>query len=80
MDPGAQLHDLDSAERLRLTPVFPVEADLLQDRVSLFHPVGAGILGRRVGDRINWTVPYGVRCLEVKAVTPKAKAAATKAA
>ena len=76
----AELFDPKTDERLNLMPVFPIDASLEQGRVSCFDPLGVAILGRRVGDRIDWTVPYGVRHLEIRTVDFQPEAGLAKAA
>jgi regulator of nucleoside diphosphate kinase len=76
----AELFDLDTEERLNLMTVFPIDASLEQGRVSVFDSLGAAMLGRRVGDRFDWNVPYGVRRFEVQGVNFQPEAALAKAA
>ena len=47
-------------EEFEYTLSWPREAEL-QDkaRISVFTPIGAALLGLRVGDSIDWTVPSG---------------------
>lgn len=68
MNTRAQLVDIDSGEVMELTLVFPKDADVLEDRISVLAPIGCAMLGYRVGDVIEWDVPDGVRKLKVKAI------------
>ena len=54
----AELVDLDTRERLQLALVFPLEANLEAGRISVLDSLGTAMLGRRVGDQIQWPVPY----------------------
>jgi len=76
----AELLDIETNEQLNLMLVFPIDANLEQGRISVFHPLGASMLGRRVGHRFDWTVPYGVQHFEVRAVHFQPEAAFAKAA
>jgi len=76
----AELVDLDTDERLNLMLVFPIDANFEQGRISVFDPLGAAMLGRRVGDQLRWVVPYGVRRFEVKAVHFQPETALAQAA
>jgi regulator of nucleoside diphosphate kinase len=62
------LIDLDSAEEMVLTLVFPRDADLNQDKISVLAPIGTAVLGYHVGDTIEWEVPDGTRRLEVRKI------------
>lgn len=42
-----------------LTLAYPADADAAQGRVSVFAPVGAALLGLRIGQSIDWTTPDG---------------------
>lgn len=60
------LKDLDSGEELVYTLVFPNDARLEENRISILAPVGTALLGYRVADTIKWKVPGGIRRLKVK--------------
>jgi Transcription elongation factor len=64
----AELVDLETNESLELTLVFPVDAKFEEGRISVFDTLGVAMLGRRVGDRFNWAVPYRERRFEIRAM------------
>jgi regulator of nucleoside diphosphate kinase len=80
MNSHAQIIELASGERLNLTLVYPVEADMDEGRVSVFSSLGAALLGRCVGDTFEWPVPYGVRRFMISAVLFQPEAALARAA
>lgn len=69
------LKDLDSGEELLYTLVFPGDARLEDNRISILAPVGTALLGYRVGDTIKWKVPGGIRRLKVKKILYQPEAA-----
>ncbi len=69
------LKDLDSGEEPVYTLVFPNDARLEENRISILAPVGTALLGYRVGDTIKWKVPGGVRRLKVKKILYQPEAA-----
>jgi regulator of nucleoside diphosphate kinase len=75
MHSEAQLIDLDSGEELVYTLVFPSEADIRQDKISVLAPIGTAMLGYRAGDMFEWPVPDGVRRLQVQGVLYQPEAA-----
>ena len=79
MHSKAHLVDLESGEELIYTLVFPNEADIRQDKISVLAPIGTAMLGYRVGDVFEWPVPDGLRRLRVKAVLYQPEAANTAA-
>jgi regulator of nucleoside diphosphate kinase len=79
MHSKACLIDLDSGEEVVYTLVFPNEADVRQDKISVLAPIGTAMLGYQVDDRFEWPVPDGVRRLQVKSVLFQPEAAGTDA-
>ena len=75
MHSKAHLIDLDSGEELVYTLVFPNEANIRQDKISVLAPIGTAMLGYRVGNIFEWPVPDGVRRLQIKAVLYQPEAA-----
>lgn len=51
--------DTDSGEESTVELVYPPEADPARRRVSVLAPVGAALIGLRVGEHITWPVPNG---------------------
>jgi len=80
MNSHAEVVDLESGERLNLTLVYPVQADMEKGRVSIFSSLGTALLGRCVGDTCEWPVPYGVRRFMINAVLFQPEAALARAA
>ncbi len=66
MNSTACLMDLDTGEELIYTLVFPKDADIQQNKISVMAPIGTAMLGYSVGDTFDWKVPDGVRRLKVK--------------
>ena len=54
-----------SGETHRITLVYPHDADVLQQKVSVLAPVGSALLGLSVGQHIDWPMPGG-RALRLK--------------
>ncbi len=50
------------------TLVFPNEADIEQNRISILAPVGMALLGYKVDDTVEWHVPDGLSRLKVKEI------------
>lgn len=73
MNSRVLLYDLDLKETEEYTLVYPEDADITLDRISVLAPIGTAILGYRVGDIVEWYVPAGLRRLRVEAVVPKSR-------
>ena len=75
MNSTVLLRDLDSDEEMTYTLVYPEDADLLQDKISVLAPVGTAILGYRAGDIVDWEVPSGIVRLQVERIVYQPEAA-----
>lgn len=80
MNSRAELLDLDTGERMEFTLVSPSEANIDEGKISVLAPLGTAMLGYRVGDEFEWTVPYGLRRLKVTNVRFQPEAALFRAA
>ena len=65
MNSRAEMRDLESGETVAFTLVFPTEANIDEEKISVLAPIGAGMLGYRVGEDFEWNVPDGVRHMKV---------------
>ncbi len=53
------LEDGTSAQRYELTLCYPQDAEPASGRVSVLSPVGASLLGAKVGSKVDWKTPGG---------------------
>lgn len=58
---------LDGVEET-VSLVYPHEADMSHNRISIFSPIGTAIIGYREGDVIEWVVPSGTTIINIKKV------------
>jgi regulator of nucleoside diphosphate kinase len=75
MNSRAEMRDLESGETVAFTLVFPSEANIDQEKISVLAPIGAGMLGYRLGDEFEWNVPGGLRRMKVTKVEYQPEAA-----
>jgi regulator of nucleoside diphosphate kinase len=68
MNSEVVLRDEDTGETETYTLVYPNQADIAQNRLSVLAPIGTAILGYQVGDVIRWSVPAGVRRVRIEEV------------
>jgi regulator of nucleoside diphosphate kinase len=68
MNSTVWFRDLDNEEIERYTLVFPPDADVIRDRISVLAPIGTALLGYRQRDIVEWRVPQGRRRLEITKV------------
>ena len=61
--------DCQTSQRRTVRVVYPKDADIGAGKVSVLAPIGSALLGLRVGQTIEWSVPTGkkrVRVVELK--------------
>ncbi|GAA5118816.1 GreA/GreB family elongation factor [Luteolibacter yonseiensis] len=59
---------LDSQDYYKFRIVMPDEADIDLDHISIFTPIAAAVLGRPVGEMVEWETPIGQRRMRIIAV------------
>jgi len=65
MNSRVQMKDLDTREEITYTLVFPSDANIKENKISVLAPIGTAMIGYKKGDVIEWTVPSGHRRLKV---------------
>ena len=75
MNSRAEMRDFETGETVAFTVVFPSEANIDEEKISVLAPIGAGMLGYRVGDEFEWKVPDGLRRMKVTNVEYQPEAA-----
>ncbi len=75
MNSKVTIEDADTTEVSTYTLVFPEEANISRNKISILSPVGTCLIGCRVGETVEWSVPEGLRKLKVREIVyqPEAK-------
>lgn len=75
MNSKVLLKDVDLGEETTYTLVYPEDADLSENKISILAPIGTALLGFREGDVIDWKVPVGIIKLKVVKIIYQPEAA-----
>jgi regulator of nucleoside diphosphate kinase len=75
MNSRVRLTDAETNEEQVYTVVFPSDANVEQRKISVLAPIGTAILGYRVGDRVEWRVPGGIKKLRIEEILYQPEAA-----
>ena len=76
MNSVVRFADKESGKEWEVTLVFPSDAKIDSNRLSVFAPIGTALLGLSIGDSIDWPLPNGrTRRLRVEAITYQPEAA-----
>ena len=66
MNSTVEVRDLDAGETESLILAYPEDADISLKRMSVLAPLGRALLGRRVGEVVEVTVPAGPRRIRIE--------------
>jgi regulator of nucleoside diphosphate kinase len=72
MGSSVTIRDASTGDRRRIVLVYPAEADVRENRISVLAPLGTALLGHRAGDEVEWVMPGGLRKLSIERVLPEA--------
>jgi len=75
MNSRVRIKDLSSGHELIYQIVFPKDADISENRISVLAPIGTALLGYRTGTSVEWRVPSGTRRLRILDVEYQPEAA-----
>ncbi|GEO04800.1 prokaryotic transcription elongation factor, GreA/GreB domain protein [Adhaeribacter aerolatus] len=68
MNSKVRIKEMKSTTEMEITIVYPKDADLREQKVSILAPVGTAVLGCQVGDEVEWLVPDGTRIYKIEEV------------
>jgi hypothetical protein len=68
MNATVRLRDLKTGAEETYTLVYPDEADIEANRLSILAPIGTALLGYRAGDVVEWPVPAGITRFRIEEV------------
>jgi regulator of nucleoside diphosphate kinase len=60
-----KLRDLDTGEENTYSIVFPSEADLDEGKISILTPLATAVLGRELGETVEFQAPARLRRLKI---------------
>ncbi len=75
MNSRVRIRDLNDGREMTYQIVFPGNADVAKNRISVLAPIGTGLLGYSAGTTVEWRVPSGVRRLRILHVEYQPEAA-----
>lgn len=79
MNSRVRVKDLGTGRDTTYEIVFPSDADVAKNRISVLAPIGTGLLGFSAGTTVEWEVPSGVRRLRILEVEYQPEAAGVAA-
>ncbi|HZW39251.1 MAG TPA: nucleoside diphosphate kinase regulator [Ignavibacteriaceae bacterium] len=75
MNSTVEIQDVKTKKEYTYTIVYPEDANLEENRISILAPIGTALLGYSEGDIIIWEVPAGKRKILIKKILYQPEAA-----
>ncbi len=75
MHSRVRVRDKEEDEPQTFTLVYPREADIMEDKLSVLTPLGTALLGMKAGQVVKFDAPGGARKLKVERVLYQPEAA-----
>ena len=64
-----EIENIQSKQKMSYTPVSESEADLKNKKISISSPIGSGLMGKKVGEIVDISVPSGVVKFKILDIT-----------
>jgi regulator of nucleoside diphosphate kinase len=65
MNSEVKISFLNTSKQVIFRIVYPGEANLKLNRISIFSPIATALIGYRVGDEVEWIVPAGLTKIRI---------------
>lgn len=59
MNSKVSFEDMETGKLTEITLVYPHDANIEENKISILTPVGSALIGLKVGHEIEWPVPNG---------------------
>lgn len=69
IDSKVEIQEINSGQKFTFEIVLPSEADMKKGRISVFAPIGIALLGYRIGAKVQWEMPNGLKTFTILSVT-----------
>lgn len=75
MNSKVRVKDLDSGKETIYQLVFPGDADIKQNKISILAPLGTVLIGFKVGETLEWKAPAGLKRIKIEEILYQPEAA-----
>lgn len=73
LDSTINIQEMTTKQNFTFHLVLPSEANVKQNKISVFAPIGIALLGYRTGSVVKWEMPNGIKTFEILSVIQKDK-------
>ena len=67
MNSIVQISFLNTKKTVEFQIVYPNQANVKENKISIFSPIATALIGYKVGDEIDWVVPAGITKIRIEA-------------
>lgn len=75
MNSVVKIKFLNIKKEVQFRIVYPHDADIKQNKISIFSPVATALIGYKKGDEIEWIVPSGITRIRIEDIIYQPEAA-----
>lgn len=75
MNSIVKLSFLNSNKQIQFQIVYPKQADIKENRISIFSPIATALIGYKAKDEIEWIVPAGLTKIRIDEIIYQPEAA-----
>jgi regulator of nucleoside diphosphate kinase len=75
MNSVVRIKFLNSGKEIKFQIVYPEEADIKNNKISILSPVATALIGYRINDTIEWIIPSGMTKILIEEIIYQPEAA-----
>ncbi len=75
MNSEVKIHFQNNKQQMKFKLVYPKDANLKENKISIFSSVASALIGYKVGDEIEWLLPTGLTKIVIDEITYQPEAA-----
>jgi len=68
MNSIVRLSFLNNNKQIQFQIVYPDQANIKENKISIFSPVATALIGYKVSDEIEWVVPSGMTRIRIEEI------------
>jgi regulator of nucleoside diphosphate kinase len=75
MNSIVKLSFINNTKQVQFQIVYPNQANLKENKISIFSPIATALIGYKVADEIEWIVPAGLTKIKINEIIYQPEAA-----
>lgn len=75
MNSVVKIRFINTNRQIQFRIVYPDQADVKENKISIFSPVATALIGYKVNDEIEWLIPSGMTTIRIEEILYQPEAA-----